>query len=1651
MERGLRLLALGALLVATAGPCRGAPAPGVTPRCPRSAPPPLPPDCLPDEGTPRGGGGEVARGGDDVMAATRGDVITEGTDLPDVTEDPGAALGRVDEAYGDATTVVGPVPASLGGGDVMAATRGDVITEGTNRPDVTEDPGDTSDRVTEAYGDATTAVGRVTLPQGGEKVAAATRGDVVMEGTEEPCVTDDPAGHGGDTTTAGRATTSQGGDQDVVAHQGGVLLLEGTDQPGVTVRPEDTLGHVTVGYVEDVTVVGPVTTSKGCDKAAVAHDGDVLLEGTDQPGVTDVPGDLLGHFTEVYRDATTMVGPIVTSRASDTLVVATHGDVLLEGTDQPGVTDVPGDLLGHFTEVYRDATTMVGPIVTSQGSDNLMVATHGDVLLEGTDQPGVTDVPGDTLGHVTGVYREATTMVGPVPTSQGGDNLVVATHGDVLLEGTERPDVTNCSGATSGHVSELNREATTMVGPVPTSQGGDNLVVATHGDVLLEGTAQPGATQDPGDTLGHFTEVYRDATTMVGPIVTSRASDTLVVATHGDVLLEGTDHPGVTDVPGDLLGHVTGVYREATTLVEPVPTTQRSDKPMVATHGDVLLEGTEEPSVTDVPGDTLGHFTEVYREATTMVGPVPTSQGGDNLVVATHGDVLLEGTERPDVTNCSGATSGHVSELNREATTMVGPVPTSQGGDNLVVATHGDVLLEGTAQPGATQDPGDTLGHFTEVYRDATTMVGPIVTSRASDTLVVATHGDVLLEGMDQPGVTDVPGDLLGHVTGVYREATTLVEPVPTTQRSDNLVVATHGDVLLEGTEEPSVTDVPGDTLGHFTEVYREATTMVGPVPTSQGGDNLVVATHGDVLLEGTERPDVTNCSGATSGHVSELNREATTMVGPVPTSQGGDNLVVATHGDVLLEGTAQPGATQDPGDTLGHFTEVYRDATTMVGPIVTSRASDTLVVATHGDVLLEGTDHPGVTDVPGDLLGHFTEVYREATTLVEPVPTSQRSDKPMVATHGDVLLEGTEEPSVTDVPGDLLGHFTEVYREATTMVGPVPTSQGGDNLVVATHGDVLLEGTERPDVTNCSGATSGHVSELNREATTMVGPVPTSQGGDNLVVATHGDVLLEGTAQPGATQDPGDTLGHFTEVYRDATTMVGPIVTSRASDTLVVATHGDVLLEGTDQPSVTDVPGDLLGHVTEVYREATTMVGPVPTSQGGDNLVVATHGDVLLEGTERPDVTNCSGATSGHVSELNREATTMVGPVPTSQGGDNLVVATHGDVLLEGTAQPGATQDPGDTLGHFTEVYRDATTMVGPIVTSRASDNLVVATHGDVLLEGTEEPSVTDVPGDLLGHVTEVYREATTMVGPVPTSQGGDNLVVATHGDVLLEGTERPDVTNCSGATSGHVSELNREATTMVGPVPTSQGGDNLVVATHGDVLLEGTAQPGVTEEARDTLGHFTEVYREATTMVEPVPTSQGGDNLVVATHGDVIMEGMDQPGATEDPRATSGHVAEVSRDATTVVGPVAASQGGDDVTAAARADVIMEGTDQPAVTNCSGASSGRVTEDAATAASRGGDDVTPTTRADLTAGPPAPPPRCRPPPPPAAAFPVTAAPLGPHGLSGSSPTPLPLPPSSSSSCPSPSSSTEAPPPPPIYFPPSPSPHACRPPQVGP
>ncbi|XP_058679097.1 collagen alpha-1(I) chain-like [Ammospiza caudacuta] len=866
----------------------------------------------------------------------------------------------------------------------------------------------------------------------------------------------------------------------------------------------------------------------------------------------------------------------------------------------------------------------------------------------------------------------------------------------------------------------------------------------TGGDAAVEGTGDPSAASGPGDALGHLSEAPGDATTAVAPVPASPGGDRALVGTHGDVGMEVTGDPGVTNGTGDALGHPNKAPGDATTVVPPAPVTPGGDKALVGTHGDVGMEVTGDPGATGGPGDALGHLNKAPGDATTAVPPAPVTPGGDKVLVGTQSDVTMEGTGDPGVTGGPGDALGHLNESPGDATTVVAPVTATAGGDKEPMSPHGDVAVEVTAQPGVTGGPGDVVGHLNESPGDATTVVTLVTTSPGGDKVLAGASGDVGMEVTGDPGATGGPGDMVGHLSEAPGDATTAVPPAPVTPGGDKALVGAHGDAATEGTEETRVLCGPGDSVGRVTEAPGDATTVVAPVTTSPGGDKVLVATQSDVTMEGT----------------------------------GSDKMLVATQSDVAMEGTEDPGVTGGPGDIEGHLNETPGDATTVVAPVPTRPGSDKLLVATEGGVAMEGTAQPDVTGGPGDIVGHLNETPGDATTTVTSVPASPGSDKALVATQSDVAMEGTEDPGVTGGPGDTLGHLNESPGDATTVVAPVTASPGGDKVLVGTHGDIGMEVTGDPGVTNGTRDALGHLNETPGDATTAVTLVTTSPGGDKVLVATQSDVSVEGTEDPGVTGGPGDTLGHLNETPGDATTVVAPVTTPPGSDKVLVANGGDAATEGTEETRVLCGPGDTLGRVPDVPGDATTAVPPVPVTPGGDKVLAATSGDVTMEGTEDPGVTGGPGDIEGHLNEAPGDATTVVPPVTTTPGGDKVLAGASGDAAVEGTEDPGATGGTGDASGHLSEAPGDATTAVPPVATPPGSNNPPMPRPDDVTMGAAAPPNVPNCSWDSLGRVPDVPKDqsaaATTppapMTSPPPSSapSGGDAVMVAPGGDVM-------------------------------------------------------------------------------------------------------------------------------------------------------------------------------------------------------------------------------------------------------------------------------------------
>ncbi|XP_033928184.1 nascent polypeptide-associated complex subunit alpha, muscle-specific form-like isoform X4 [Melopsittacus undulatus] len=1077
--------------------------------------------------------------------------------------------------------------------------------------------------------------------------------------------------------------------------------------------------------------------------------------------------------------------------------------------------------MGAPIEAYGDTTTPMAPNGTPQRGYDIIGVTHSDVIMGVTNPSGVTQSHRDPMGAPIEAYGDATTPIAPNGTPQGGDDVMGVTHSDVIMRGTDPCRVTMDHRDPMGAPIEAYGDATTPIAPNGTPQGGDDVMVGTHSDVIMGVTDQSGVTQSHRDPIGAPIEAYGDATTPIAPNGTPRGSDDVIESTHSDVIMGVTQPSGVTMDHRDPIGAPIEAYGDATTPIAPNGTPQGGDDVIVGTHSDVIMGGTHPSGVTIDPKVTMGAPIEAYGDATTPIAPNGTPQGGDDVMGVTHSDVIMKGTDSCGVTMDHRDPIGAPIEAYGDATTPIAPNGTPQGDYDVMGVTHSDVIMGVTHSSGVTRDHRDPMGAPIEAYGDATTPIAPNGTPQGVYDVIGVTHSDVIMGVTDQPGVTQSHRDPMGVPIEAYGDATTPIAPNGTPRGGDDVIVGTHSDVIMGVTQPTGVTQSHRDPMGAPIEAYGDATTPIAPNGTPQGDYDVMGVTHSDVIMGGTHTSGVTESNRDPMGAPIEAYGDATTPIAPNGTPHGGDDVMGVTHSDVIMSGTHPSGVTMDHRDPMGAPIEAYGDATTPIAPNGTPHGGYDVTPGTHSDVIMRGTDPCGVTMDHRDPMGAPIEAYGDATTPIAPNGTPQGGDDVMGVTHSDVIMGVTHPSKVTMDPKVTMGVPIEAYGDAITPMSPNGTPQGGYDVMGVTHSDVIMRGTHPSGVTTDHRDPMGAPIEAYGDATTPIAAYGTPQGGDDVMGVTHSDVIMGVTHPPDVTMDHRDPMGAPIEAYGDATTPIAPNGTPRGGDDVIGVTHSDVIMGGTHPSGVTQSHRVPMGAPTEAYGDATTPMAPNGTPQRGDDVMGVTHSDVIMGVTHPPDVTMDPKATMGAPIEAYGEATTPIAPNGTPHGGDDVMGVTHSDVIMGVTDQSGVTQSHKDPMDAPIEAYGEATTPIAPNGTPQGGYDVIGVTHSDVIMGGTHSSGVTQSHRDPMGAPIEAYGDATTPIAPNGTPQGGYDVMGVTHSDVIMGVTHPSEVTQSNRDPMGAPIEAYGAPPTPVGPTSKPRPRDDVTARpSHGCVV---------------------------------------------------------------------------------------------------------------------------------------------------------------------------------------------------------------------------------------
>ncbi|MGB7251501.1 MAG: Ig-like domain-containing protein, partial [Phormidesmis sp.] len=1097
--------------------------------------------------------------------------------------------------------------------------------------------------------------------------------------------------------------------------------------------------------------------------------------------------------------------------------------------------------------------------------------------------------------------------------------------GPITVEATATDAAGNASPAGT---ATIEKDTGVPAAPVITMpiEGDDVVNAGEQADVLLEGTAEPGAVIDV---------TFDDGT---NPPVTAQVT---ADSTTGDWTLAGNeaDLSGLDDGPITVSATTTDDAGNESTVASETIT-----KDAIAPA--LTLDGFSDD--TGIPGDNLtsdntptfsgtaeaNATVEVFLEGTSV--GTTTANGTGDWTVGYTGFPLADGTYDVTATATDAAGNSTNSDtplaLTIDAGAPIPPIINSpvEGDDIISAAEQADVLVSGTAEADSTVDVTFTDG-------SSNTVVAQVTTDGAGNWTLTGSEAD--LTGLDDgPIEVDVTStDDAGNVSTVANTTVTkdgaapLAPAVTTPIEGDDFISAfEQADVLLEGTAEPNsmvdvtVTDAAGNTV-------------TAQVPTDGNGDWTLAGSEldlsglddGTLAIEAIATDAAGNVSPAGSATVT---KDATAPAEPVITTPiEVDDIVNATEqADVLVEGTAEANSLVTVTLTDGTNTVTAQATADGTGAWNLTGSEANITALNDGPITVDVTS----TDAVGNESPVVsTTLTKDATAPIEPTFDGpiEGDDLVNASEQADVLIEGTAEPdSVVDVT------FTD--GDGNTITAQVPTDNAGDWSIAGSEVDIspLSDGpiTVAATATDAAGNESpaGNTS-FTKDTTTPTSPTFDSpiEGDDIINGVEQTDVLVSGNAE-------ADSVIDVTFSDAAGTTVAAQVTTDSAGLWTLTGSEADLTALDDGPIDVAVTATDAVGNVSPV---ATTTVTKDATASTAPTIVIPIEGDNVVSADEQTDVLVSGTAEPDSVVEItftDDAGLSVTAQVTADAAGDwtllgsevDITSLNDGIVTIEATATDvAANVSPASS----TTVLKDAATPGVPtLVTPIEVDDVVnAAEQVDVLVEGTAEVNSTV-------EVTFTDAAGNTVTAQTTTDGVGDWTLFGSEADLsgLADGVITVDATSTDDA--GNVSTVvsttvTKDTAAPIAPVViTPIEGDDLINASEqADALLEGTAEPGsvVTVTATDEAGN--PVTAQVVADVDGDWSLTGSEiDLSGLDDGPIAIEAIATDAAGNESPAGS---ATVTKDAVAPVDPVITTpiEGDDVISATEQSDVLIAGTAEP------------------------------------------------------------------------------------------------------------------------
>jgi len=1068
---------------------------------------------------------------------------------------------------------------------------------------------------------------------------------------------------------------------------------------------------------------------------------------------------LIGNAANNTLDGGTGADTLAGGAGNDTYIVDNLGDTVSENpgegndTVRSSVSFVLGANVENLTLTGLNDTNATGneldnTLTGNDGSNILQGGAGADVMAGGAgDDTYYVDNAGDTVSEDAGGGLD--TVISSVSFALGNEVENLTLTGTANIDGSGNSLANVLIGNAGNNRLDGGLGADRMVG----GAGDDTYTVDNAGDIVIENAAEGIDTIKA--SVSYALSGYVENLVLTGTNAidgTGNEVDNLITGNRNNNVIDGGagadtmtggagDDTYIVDNAGDIVIENVGEGTDTVRAARSYTLTDNVENLTLTGTGAFSATGNALNNV--LIGNAAGNVIDGGAGADTMMG----GAGDDTYYVDNSGDVIIETSGNGNDTvfaNASYQLGDNIETLTLQGTGDIDG--TGNGLDNVLIGNSGNNVLDGGAG------------------------IDRMVGGDGNDTYVVDNLSDVVVEGVNA-GIDTVRTNL----------SYTLMDNI------ENLVLT--GTDNINGTGNAVSNSITGNAGDNIIDGGLGADTLAGGL----GDDTYYVDNAGDVVVE-----------GSSAGNDTVIASVSYTLTPNV------ENLILT--GIANLDGTGNDQANSLAGNGGNNRLDGGAGADAMAG----AAGDDTYIVDNTADTVVE-------------LSGEGFDTVRSSVSY-----TLSANVEAMVLT-GSGNINATGNSGINTLTGNGGNNVLDGGAGADTMIGGL----GNDTYVIDNALDVVVENNgEGNDTVKASFSYTLGANIENLTLTGAADLTATGNELDNTLTGNDGNNVIDGLLGSDTMAGGSGDDTYYVDNTGDTVIEEASNGTDQVFSTVSFALGSNVenlTLVGTGNLDATgnNLNNILIGTAGNNRIDGGSGNDRMIGGAGDDTYTVDSVGDTVVELANEGTDTIKSSIT--YTLASNVENLTLTGATNLDAFGNelnNIIVGNRGNNVIDGSS--GADTMVG-SLGddtYYVENVGDVVTEFADegIDTVRSSINYVLADNVENLvltgtaLNGTGNALDNSITGTAGNNVLDGGQGSDVLIG----GDGNDTYIVDSSGDVIIEGANAGSGTDIALASASYVLGDNVEKLTLTGTANIDGTGnslDNIILGNSGNNVLDGGA----------------------------------------------------------------------------------------------------------------------------------------------------------------------------------------------------------------------------------